>query len=380
MSSTPSPLQSTRLENLSFESDGARLEFDGQSVRIKKELDPASVTALRGFYLAALAEYHARPETPPRPGWFSRLRSWIGRLFSPSAASPAQSAAPSDPAGVRSTPVTETAWPPSATGRSRTAEKPAPSHAKAAEATRSATPETPTIGLPAAPDPTLRAVFADQAGVHLIWQAPARGGPPAQVELHHRLDSDLAKRLQDCYGHLDRLGYKVVGLELLRANPRDPAQTPAEADPEKSPVHPVTAPGVRAAGPAVKPATPSPEPAEKKDRPLLVRLDPEVLEQPDRALVIPADNPENKQILVAPERLLKALRAAADPSHPPAERVTRLRCAPGKSGLKLLEVGVGEGKNNEPSRWEPPAKWLPKEAEAPPTPKPRPPSEPELNL
>jgi hypothetical protein len=79
-------------------------------------------------------------------------------------------------------------------------------------------------------------VFADQQGVHVIWQL-APGRPPAtpstagrsaetdsapRIELTYRLDSGLARQLQACYGQLTQLGYKIADVESLRAVPEKP--------------------------------------------------------------------------------------------------------------------------------------------------------------
>jgi len=63
-------------------------------------------------------------------------------------------------------------------------------------------------------------------------------------------------------------------------------------------------------------------------------------------------------MLAAPERLMRALQTAADPERPAGERLTFLRCSLGKEGLKIVDVGLGEGKEHGPARWEDAAKWL----------------------
>jgi hypothetical protein len=94
-----------------------------------------------------------------------------------------------------------------------------------------------------------------------------------------------------------------------------------------------------------------------------MRLNPEVPEQPNRALVSPVDSKDNLQILVAPERLLRTLRAASEPDRPIESRLTYLRCAMGKNGLKVVEVGLGEGPENHPARWAEVAPWAAEQAE-----------------
>jgi hypothetical protein len=100
-----------------------------------------------------------------------------------------------------------------------------------------------------------------------------------------------------------------------------------------------------------------------------MRLNPEVPEQPNRAPVSPVDSADNLQILVAPERLLRTMRSAAATSRPIENRLTYLRCAMGKNGLKVVEVGLGEGKENNPARWAEVAHWSAEQAEKSPSPK-----------
>jgi hypothetical protein len=99
------------------------------------------------------------------------------------------------------------------------------------------------------------------------------------------------------------------------------------------------------------------------------------------------DSAENTQILVAPERLLRSLRAAADPSRPAQDRLTYLRCAMGRGGLKVVDVGLGEGKDNSPGRWSEVSEWWAEQTEKGPGGKKSQPvpvtnqaSSPELNL
>jgi hypothetical protein len=108
---------------------------------------------------------------------------------------------------------------------------------------------------------------------------------------------------------------------------------------------------------------------EAREQTIVMRLNPEIPEQPNRALVSPVDSAENTQILVAPERLLRSLRAAADPARPAEDRLTYLRCAMGKSGLKVVDVGLGEGKENSPGRWAEVSAWSAEQADKGPNPR-----------
>jgi hypothetical protein len=78
----------------------------------------------------------------------------------------------------------------------------------------------------------------------------------------------------------------------------------------------------------------------------------------------PAKEGGKGAVLVAPDPLLlRTLRAGADPALPAEERLTFLRGTLGKNGLKIVEVGLGEGKDHAPARWEDAAKWLERQAE-----------------
>jgi hypothetical protein len=185
----------------------------------------------------------------------------------------------------------------------------------------------------------------------LIWQRTDSRQQPEETETICPLDSRVADSLQDCYGHLARLGYKVIGLDLRPI--ANPGTGKDDAIPTRIPATPEPAAGK----------------AEAKERTIVMRLNPEIPEQPNRALVSPVDSAENTQILVAPERLLRSLRAAADPSRPAEDRLTYLRCSMGKGGLKVVDVGLGEGKDHSPGRWAEVSEWWSEQPEKGPGPK-----------
>jgi hypothetical protein len=329
MNPNPSPAESTRLENMVFTSGGVSLDVEGRQVWIRKENDGPSVAALQALRQAALRDYQARHGPPAKPGWITRLRLWLGRIFGPS-----------EPAGRE--PRTDF---PVFSGHAAPAAAPEPKRGHQVPAPRpeppARNPETPVQAPAAAGEPHLRAVFADQGGVHLLWLRGGPGRQPEETETICPLDSRVADSLQDCYGHLARLGFKVIGLDLRPIGSPDASRDGAL--PNRSPAGPEP-------GPVKK--------AESKERTIVMRLNPEIPEQPNRALVSPVDSAENTQILIAPERLIRSLRAAADPSRPPEDRLTCLRCAMGKGGLKVVDVGLGEGKDNAPGRWAEVSEWL----------------------
>jgi hypothetical protein len=188
----------------------------------------------------------------------------------------------------------------------------------------------------------MQSVYADQKGVHILW-APPRFAGGKGAEFTYSLDSPAAQQLQACYSHLAKLGYPVIGLAFLQAEPAAPPDAPTAAAPAR-------------VGPSLRTplATPS---ADRKDRPLIARLHPAAPDEPNRVLVAPVADPENLQVLVAPEQLARALYAAASPARPVDERLSYLRCRPGKNGLKIVEVGIGAGETDAPGRWQEVASW-----------------------
>jgi hypothetical protein len=83
-----------------------------------------------------------------------------------------------------------------------------------------------------------------------------------------------------------------------------------------------------------------------------MRLHPPTSDHPGRAVVSPVEDDQNLQVVTAPERLVRALHAAAATERPLTERLTYLRCAVGRSGLKVAAVGLGESGDRGPARWE----------------------------
>lgn len=125
------------------------------------------------------------------------------------------------------------------------------------------------------------------------------------------LDSEVAKRLQDCYGQLVKLGHPVTGFEGLAPSPR-----------------------------TAKPA---------------VVMD--VAHTPAKGAI------RETRVLKGPDTLMTALRAGTDPARDAGERLTHLRGTLGKTGLRIAEVGLGEGNSGGPARWEAVARWMAREAE-----------------
>lgn len=390
---------STRLENLSMEPDAAQLELGGRTVRIRAEIDPASFSALRSLYEGALVDFQARRQAESKPGWFSRMRSWLGRIFSTSEAgrdpwarqvagralSSAEAlangdgVAPDPRSGRRGhaiPPVLEprdglSADPRTAPPRNLAGRPPVvvpsnlppprpPEHPPQFSYPSRLSAEIPAEKsnlLPADRSPALRAVFGDRDGIHVIWNISPNDRGECTLEHHYPPESDLAGRLNDCYESLAQAGYKIVGLDLAPMRTVALEKKSSQISPEKSAV----------AAPSVKPvpADDAKKTPETKPPTWVMRLLPETPDRPGQVLVAPLESAENVHPLAATDRLVHALRAAADTSRAAPARLTCLRCAAGKSGMKVVAVGLGEGKGNEPKHWEEVSQWSDRQAEIP---------------
>jgi hypothetical protein len=273
----PSSPHSSRLENLSLGAQGAAFDLDGSPVRLESSGYAAPVACLQEFYHQALADFYqrsaeiTRQQAAARPPLLGRLLTWIGGLFGrgSSAAPPASHPQAAPP--VMAPPPPRTSAEPARRAAEALAVFPSP------EADRGAKPGAPAT---AAPPPILQVVFADREGVHVIWQltpakpeatagsrdaAGAKAATP-RLELTYRLDSTLAHKLQDCYGQLTQLGYKVAGLEAVQAAPEKPAaakKTPRAAPSPAAPAAEIP----KTAEARVAPRKPRPEPAPVRTEP-----------------------------------------------------------------------------------------------------------------
>jgi hypothetical protein len=223
----------------------------------------------------------------------------------------------------------------------------------------------------------LRAAFADEKGVHLIWSNPSGRGAKTETELIYPFNSPVAAGLQACYGQLAEMGHAVVDLAAwqpaaggvverdLRARSNvDPCPGPnsvrAQVRPEVA-LQPL--PGVESASapslPAEALAKEGGRAAPKTDPGRLMRLNPERSDIASRLVVIPAEGDPKPEVITGAETFFNALHAAADPSVPESERLTFLKCRPVKGELKVVELGFGRqaGAAAEPARTETAAAW-----------------------
>lgn len=367
------PPHSTRLENLRLEGDRAWLELEGEPIELTGEAAAPAVQSFQAFYEAAYQAYRAQPE-PTRPApWWRRLRGWLtqwigglrtaaGRALGPGAALPGPAPAPPIKLETARAPAEPTAAPPRAlppAASPRTPAKPGAAH-----------PASPVAPGGLSPVPLLRAAFADDKGVHLIWKQPSARGAAIETERIYAFDSPVAAGLQACYGQLAELGHAVVDLAAWQ-----PKAAPA-AKPEPGIATPAAevAPRLDWAGAPGSRAAPKAEPAR------LMRLNPERSDIASRLVVIPAEGDPKPEVITGPETFFNALHAAADAAVPENQRLTFLKCRAVKGELKVVELGFGrQADGAEPARTETAAAWWKQaqkiraaEAKAPDAPAPEP--------
>jgi hypothetical protein len=330
------PKHTSRLENLVLAPDSASFALDGRQILIKGDGLATARAAFQGLYDSALAEYEAR-QAPQDRG----LLAWLGRLWRKSPADrPSGSSLPSPPAS--------------------SAEY-AP-HASFGGPIKPASSEARTAAIPGRP--SLESIFADKDGVHVTWryaQSDGRGAKLTQtVEATFGLDSETARRLESCYDALTKLGYEVTNIAGLAAQS---TVAPAALRPEPRSENPAPASAAPSAG-STPSQTPAPKPQSEANQrpqspppPVVFRLHLQSGDSSARMLVAPVEDPDHPQVLVAPERLIRALQAGSADSRPASERVTFVRCANGGKGLKVVEIGLGTGPDREPARWQDAVLW-----------------------
>ncbi len=362
--------RSSLLENLRIKPAEAEFLLDGQTVRLSGDARSPALSAFRELHQLALADYENHQIlAAQRSGIFSRLGGWLNRILGrdrePSAFSGSTLPAPaysrfSEPRPLTATPIAY-----------------------------SGAAVTPTPGSTA----HLQAVFADDTGIHVTWHAPDSVAPDAHkrdsarpIHINYSLDSEFARRLQRCYRELTVLGYKVKDLDALASKPEitpgalarrapvdepkntttagraNPAATPQPTDAAANPEHKSTTatrsePALAAASPPASTASqPSQNPPASIE--VVMRLHPPSADHPARALVSAIDGGVGSpEVLLAPEKVLRALRATADESRPVAERLNYLRCIRGEKGLQITAVGFGETTERKPMRWEDAKTW-----------------------
>ena len=287
-SKPPSP-HSTRLQNLNLEPPGAAFELDGHSVQLDARGYAAPVAAFQEFYHQALADYYRRSAelsrpAPPRVPIIGRMFSWIGRMLghlipgSPPSGSaiPMPVPAPMPPTPVQESPAarqSEITPPGGAVSFSPSPPPRIPDHTvrdpliqrpnplAPARFRRFSTWSSPTntgsMSSGRSPRPRRQVILRARATL-------APKGPLPGLELTYGLDSALAQRLQDCYGQLAQLGYKIAGLEAVRTEPEIPAAKMTPPSPAASAPSLPARPGLVETSP--DPAPRATEPRARKPR------------------------------------------------------------------------------------------------------------------
>ena len=272
--------------------------------------------------------------------------------------------------------------------RSRTEAQPAQATHTAQEGSSH---RSPAAAAALSPVPLLRAAFADEKGVHLVWKNPSGRGAQAETEMIYPFDSPVAAGLQACYGQLAEMGHTVVDLAPwqpgaegvverdLRARldlqPRSgPSAVRGQARPEAALAgsaavgfQPVAPSGQSASASerpfealAKDPGRASPAPASARtDTGRLMRLNPERSDIASRLVVIPAEGDPKPEVITGAETFFNALHAAAESAVPEPERLTFLRCRQVKGELKVVELGFGRQNDDaaEPARTESATAW-----------------------
>ena len=268
---------------------------------------------MQELYHHALADYYqrsaemSRQAAAARPPLLGRLLSWVGRFFdrlvpgpraatvlppppapggrefsAPAARSPLEASTPAREASLAAGAVAKVASP-----------REASSPRLAAPPANAASAEVPAKSRRGAP-PVLQVIFADQDGVHVIWQLAAplpahakdrdranlKEGSP-KLEFTYSLDSSTARRLQDCYGQLAQLGYKIAGLDAVRTPPEKSASKRESPEAAKSPKP----------GPTGKTSAETLNPSEPQSPPRKVR--PEVSAPPPESVKSPVPEPQS---------------------------------------------------------------------------------------
>ena len=309
--------ESTRLEELRISSAGISVNIQGQPVWIKNESDPASVQAIKSLYDVAL-KYSIKQTHEKTPSWYKKIRTWISNYFDRHKSHAYEE-------GL---------------------DQPTPKDKKPPQTSldKVSKPIHPVLHA----DPSqihMKAIYADKNGIHVSWSKSEPGNTELTEESIHPLGSELASVLNNCYSHLSRLGYTVVGLDMkpsleIPKTKAGEVKLPPE-EPSKSP-------------------TPNPIPVLTEHQTLktiVVRPHPMREEDPHRLYISPVDNQENTLAITISERLLKSIRESTRPELKPDEQVTLLRCSPYKGSYKVIAVGEGLDEKQNALKWTEASRW-----------------------
>ena len=311
-------IESTRLEELRISSAGISLNIQGQPIWIKNESDIASVQALKSLYEVALKYSIKQTSEKNTPSWYKKISSWISGYFD-----------------KQNTHTNEASVDQSELSDKKSKNKSLDSVVK---------PSHPVLNT----DPSqihMKAIYADKNGIHVSWSKSEPGKQDITEESLHPLDSELASVLNNCYTHLSRLGYTVVGLDMKPAVELTKLKTLDTKLPTEE---------------TLKPQTPSPIPIVTEHQTLktiVVRPHPIRAEDPHRLYISPVDNQENTLAITISERLLKSIRESTTPEINPDKQVTLLRCSPYKGSYKVIAIGEGLDEKQNALKWTEASRW-----------------------
>jgi len=321
---TTPPPHSSRLGNLRFADGRASFNLDGKPVELAGEKAAPTIHAFQAFYQAAYCAYGKAPEAEQealakRAPWWQRLRSWLARWLGPGEEGAGGGGGVGTGSGAAATPKADT----KALKASATQSIEPPESGGTPLLRAKASKASPAISKEGDP-PLLVAAFADEKGVHLLWNLTPGGKADQIKERTYGFDSPVAERLQDCYGKLSELGYDVVDLKLWQAAPAAQKEN---------------APAVQAA-------------ASTNEKRVVRLLEPDS-DNPTRIAVEPVNGDLKPIVFTETAKRVAALHAAADPSHPPEDRLTFLACTIGPKATKVTEYGVGQDASNPnlPQAW-----------------------------
>ncbi|MDP3072608.1 MAG: hypothetical protein Q8N18_20105 [Opitutaceae bacterium] len=360
----PEP-RSAVLKDLVVEAEHVAIELNGRRILFRADPRSEAYESFRNLHEKIAASVAARVDQPAASGLFSRIGAFFKGLFSAGRDSGEQASPPAQRGSVWQGP--QHSFDPDVRMQN--------GHAKE--------------------------IFLDAGGMHVRWgenisnrttETPSAQST-ASVDLTFAPDSPVTEQLHRCFRELAKLGYAVPVVDAAIRSPVivDPKSTeqavasilsknkdtvtespgfqPSSATIEKSAVSP---PGlavttgdtsqkiVETAGrdDASTAVTNGPRERKPVSKDLVtMRLRPELPDSPARGLVASVEAPESAEVLVAPELLLRALRASAALPPTSERRLTFLQCMRNENGMRIVNVGLGSNGKGQPYAWHDAATW-----------------------
>lgn len=353
------------LKDLVVDAEQAAVELDGRRILVRADPRSEAYAALRNLHENIEASVAARANEPAASGLFSRIGAFFRSLLGTGSdfgdqASPSAQRRPGFQAPLHSS----------------------------------------NLGVRIQCGHAME-ISLDSHGMHVRWSehisAPTEETAPDRslklVDLMFALDSPVTEQLHRCFRELAKLGYAVplIGAAIrapaLVAPPSTKQVAASTASGEKNTVTKfsglapssaaVKKPGAAASGsPAadelssreiIEPACGQDESSSAKKelqerkpvskKLVMMRLRPELLDSPTRGMVASVEAPESADVLVAPELLLRALRASVALPSSSEQRLTFLQCMRNENGLRIVNVGFGSNGEGQPIVWQEATQW-----------------------